>query len=64
MGTFKNIRTSILPYGYNQATKSFRFSLCIDLNPNYSDTQAELDSDELRKFSKIMPTEQIQFLLN
>jgi hypothetical protein len=50
MGTFKNIRTSILPYGYNQATKSFRFSLCIDLNPNYSDTQAELDSDELRKF--------------
>lgn len=29
-----NVRTSILPFGYNKRTNSYRFSLCIDLNPN------------------------------
>ncbi|TCC92191.1 hypothetical protein EZ428_10710 [Pedobacter frigiditerrae] len=50
MEPFKNIRTSILPFGYNKTTKSYRFSLCIDLNPNYSDDQAVVDRDELRRF--------------
>lgn len=41
MAEFKHIRTSILPFGYNPDTESFRFSLCIDLNPNYSKEEAD-----------------------
>lgn len=46
----KNILTSILPYGYNQSTKSYRFSLCIDLNPNYDAPQGGTDTNVLRDF--------------
>ncbi len=50
------IRSSILPFGYNADTKAYRFSLCIDMIPNYPDNLAndkiQIIYDSLKGFYK------------
>lgn len=46
MEDFKHILLSILPFGYDEKEKSYKFSLCIDLNPNVIESK---DSDETKK---------------
>ena len=40
---FKHIRTSIIPFGNNKSNGAYRFSLCIDFNPDITSEENQLE---------------------